>query len=56
MVQDMDPEQREEFDSTLNSGVTSSSWAQIEARAFERLQAGEFDRGTALYDQHQDGE
>jgi hypothetical protein len=46
MVRDMDRKQREEFDSTLNSGVSSSSWAQIEARAFDRLSAGEFDRGS----------
>jgi hypothetical protein len=39
----MDRKEREEFDSTLNSGVGSSSWANIEARAFERLQAGDFD-------------
>ena len=40
----MDRKQREEFDSTLNSGVGAGSWANIEARAWERLSAGEFDR------------
>jgi hypothetical protein len=43
MVKDMDRKQRDEFDSTLNSGVTGSSWAQIEGRAFDRLAQGEFD-------------
>lgn len=42
----MDKKQREEFDSTLASGVSSSSWAQIEARAFNRLAEGDFDRGS----------
>jgi hypothetical protein len=42
----MDRKQREDFDSTLNSGVGSSSWANIEARAWERLQEGEYDKGT----------
>lgn len=50
MVRDMDKKQREEFDSTLASGVSSSSWAQIEARAWQRLESGEYDRGTSLAD------
>lgn len=44
MVTGLDRKQRDDFDSTLNSGVSSSSWAQIESRAFDRLAAGEFDR------------
>jgi hypothetical protein len=48
MIDGMDRKQREEFDSTLNSGVSSSSWAHVEGRAWERLQEGEFDRGTDL--------
>lgn len=43
MVDGMDRKERDEFDSTLNSGVAGSSWARIESRAFERLAAGEFD-------------
>lgn len=44
MVREMDHKQRQDFDSTLNSGVGSSSWARIEAEAFARLEAGEFER------------
>ena len=39
----MDKKQREEFDSTLNSGVGEQSWANVEARAWQRLQDGEFE-------------
>ena len=39
----LDSKEREEFDATLNSGVSGSSWANIQARAFDRLEAGEFD-------------
>lgn len=45
MVKEMDRKQRDDFDSTLNSGVGDSSWAHVEARAWERLQAGEFEHG-----------
>lgn len=43
MVENLDRKEREEFDATLNSGVSSGSWAHIQARAFERLESGEFD-------------
>lgn len=48
MVKDLDRKQREEFDSTLHSGVSGTSWAHVEGRAWERLQEGDFDRGTDL--------
>lgn len=50
----MDAKQRKEFDAELNSGIGNASWAQIEARAWERLEAGEFDRGTSLAQDSQD--
>jgi hypothetical protein len=44
MVREMDQKQREEFDATLSSGVGDASWAKIQAEAFAKLEAGEFDR------------
>lgn len=46
LVAGMDRKERDDFDAVLNSGVGEASWAQIEARAWQRLEAGEFDRGT----------
>lgn len=39
----MDRKEREDFDSTLNSGVGDNAWDRVQARAFDRLTAGEFD-------------
>jgi hypothetical protein len=47
----MDRKQRDEFDSTLNSGIGDNSWARIEGRAWERLESGDFDRGSDLGEQ-----
>ena len=44
MVREMDQKQREEFDATLTRGVGDASWAKMQAEAFARLEAGEFDR------------
>lgn len=48
LVKNLDKKEREEFDATLNSGVSEEAWAHQSARAFDRLAAGEFDRGTDL--------
>jgi hypothetical protein len=44
MVSGMDTKERDEFDATLNSGVSSPSWDRMTSAAFDRLAAGEFDR------------
>lgn len=44
LVAGLGRKERENFDATLNSGVGEASWSRIEAHAWERLQAGEFDR------------
>lgn len=44
IVKNLDQKQREEFDATLNSGVTDTSWANISARALDRLAAGDFEQ------------
>lgn len=46
MVQGMDQKERDEFDATLNSGVSTPKWNRMSEEAFERLAAGEFDGGT----------
>jgi hypothetical protein len=51
MVENLDPKEREDFDASLNSGISTGQWTRIESRAWERLERGEFDRGTDLGEQ-----
>jgi hypothetical protein len=39
------------MDASLNSGISTGQWTRIESRAWERLERGEFDRGTDLGEQ-----
>lgn len=48
MVENLDQKEREDFDASLNSGVSAGAWERMEGRAWERLAAGEFDRGTDI--------
>lgn len=44
LVAGLDRKERDDFDAALNSGVGEATWARVEARAWERLEAGEFDQ------------